>query len=118
MNKPSQHAEGRLERLLSKVGDMSYRRRILTICEYLGPAPGDLILDAGCGEGFVAIVLQHVYGCRVVGLDADREILSLGLSRKKGRWREFVARRRRHEAAVRRSCVRRRRMQRSSGTPG
>ncbi len=84
MNKPSQHAEGRLERLLSKVGDMSYRRRILTICEYLDPAPGDLILDAGCGEGFVAIVLQHVYGCRVVGLDADREILSLGLSRKKG----------------------------------
>ena len=63
---------------------MSFRRRVSTVCEYLDPAPGDLILDAGCGEGFISIVLEHVYGCRVVGLDADCEILSLGISRKKG----------------------------------
>ena len=55
--------------LLSKVGDMSFRRRVLTVCEYLDPTPCDLILDAGCGEGFISIVLEHVYGCRVVGLD-------------------------------------------------
>ena len=78
------HAEDRLGRLLSKVGDMSFRRRILAICEYLNPTPGDLILDAGCGEGFVAIVLEHVYGCRVVGMDILWLILSQGMSREKG----------------------------------
>ena len=84
MSKPNLHAEDRLGRLLSKVGDMSFRRRVLTVCEYLDPAPGDLILDAGCGEGFISIVLENVYGCRVVGLDSDREILSQGVSRDKG----------------------------------
>lgn len=84
MSKPNTHAGDRLGRLLSKVGDMSFRRRVLTVCHYLDPAPGDLILDAGCGEGFISIVLEHVYGCRVIGLDADREILGQGVSRKKG----------------------------------
>ncbi len=84
MSTPNRHAEDRLGRILSKVGDMSFRRRVLTICEYLDPAPNDLILDAGCGEGFISIVLEQVYGCRVVGLDSDCKILSQGISRKKG----------------------------------
>lgn len=74
----------RLDWILSKAGDMSFRRRVITICEYLDPSPDDLILDAGCGEGFVSIVLEHVYGCRVVGFDADDNILNQGISRKKG----------------------------------
>ena len=84
MSTPNRQAEDRLGRILSKVGDMSFRRRVLTICEYLDPAPDDLILDAGCGEGFISIVLEQVYGCRVVGLDSDCKILSQGISRKKG----------------------------------
>ena len=39
MSTPNRQAEDRLGRILSKVGDMSFRRRVLTICEYLDPAP-------------------------------------------------------------------------------
>lgn len=60
---------------------MSFRRRVTTICDYLSPTSDQVILDAGCGEGFVAIVLEQVFGCKVVGLDSDDNILNRGLSR-------------------------------------
>ena len=50
---------------------MSFRRRVLTVCEYLDPAPGDLILDAGCGEGLSPLCSSTYMVCRVVGLDAE-----------------------------------------------
>lgn len=37
----------------------------------LGPSEGDLVLDAGCGKGGLAIHLAEEYGCSVVGLDAS-----------------------------------------------
>lgn len=37
----------------------------------LRPSEGDLILDAGCGRGGLAVHLAEEYGCDVVGLDAS-----------------------------------------------
>lgn len=37
----------------------------------LGPSRDDLILDAGCGKGGLAIHLANEYGCEVIGLDAS-----------------------------------------------
>ena len=71
----------RLNRILANVGDLAYRRRILSIAEYLAPRPEHLILDLGSGEGFVQLALQGAFGCRVAALDADEAILRLGLAR-------------------------------------
>lgn len=67
----------KLERILSKVGDLSFRRRILTLLDYLDIQPTDRVLDAGCGEGFYVMLLDELYGGEVVGLDFDPEILKL-----------------------------------------
>jgi ubiquinone/menaquinone biosynthesis C-methylase UbiE len=66
----------KLEKILSKVGDLSFRRRILTLLRYLNIKSSDKILDAGCGEGFYVMLLNELYGCQVVGLDNDPEILN------------------------------------------
>ena len=49
----------RLERMLANEADMAFRRRVATIFEWLQPAPGDRILDAGCGRGFYLNFLRH-----------------------------------------------------------
>jgi SAM-dependent methyltransferase len=66
----------KLEQILAKVGDLSFRRRILTLLKYLDIKPSDKILDAGCGEGFYVMLLDQLYGCQIVGLDNDPEILA------------------------------------------
>jgi SAM-dependent methyltransferase len=50
--------------------------------------PGELVLDAGCGEG------RHCFGAlergaRVIGLDLDRDSLQRSVSRLRGRAREL-----------------------------
>jgi len=58
---------------------------LLTVdLERLEVRPGDLVLDAGCGEG------RHCFGslergARVVGLDLDRDSLRLAARRLRGR---------------------------------
>ena len=37
--------------MVANEADMAYRRRVITIFEWLEPRDGDLILDGGCGRG-------------------------------------------------------------------
>lgn len=67
----------KLEKILSKVGDLSFRRRIITLLKYLDVKPTDKVLDAGCGEGFYLMLLDELYGCHITGLDNDPQILEL-----------------------------------------
>ena len=71
----------RLAHVLINVGDLSYRRRIQTVAEYLAPQPEHQILDLGAGEGFVSLALREAFGCRVVALDAAHSILHQGVGR-------------------------------------
>ena len=61
------------------------RRRAL-VHEELGAAPGDRVLDAGCGPGFyVAETLERVGPeGSVVGIDASRPMLALSAKRCEG----------------------------------
>lgn len=62
--------------LLRNVGDLTFRRRILTILEYLAPiAAEDVILDAGCGEGFYVMLLAELTPARVVGIDVNPQLI-------------------------------------------
>ncbi len=72
----------RLADVLANVGDLSYRRRIQSIAEYLAPLPEHRILDLGAGEGFVSLALREAFGCRVVALDAAPPILLQGVGRE------------------------------------
>ncbi|MCY4112330.1 MAG: class I SAM-dependent methyltransferase [Chloroflexi bacterium] len=66
---------------MTNVGDLSYRRRIQSIAEYLDPKPEQRILDLGAGEGFVSLALREAFGCRIVALDAAPPILHQGIDR-------------------------------------
>ncbi len=51
-----------------------FKRRLL---EQAAPAPGDRILDLGCGTGTLALLIKRAQpGAEAFGLDADPEILA------------------------------------------
>jgi len=69
--------KAKLEKILSKAGDISFRRRVVKVLEYLDIRDGDIVLDCGCGEGFYTMVIRELYGdiCTVISLDMDFELV-------------------------------------------
>ena len=67
----------KLQKILSKTGDLNFKRRVITMLDYLDIQPGDNILDMGCGEGFYSMVLDNLYNCKITAVDFDPEILAL-----------------------------------------
>ncbi len=65
--------------------DMRRRRRLVR--EALAPAPGERILDVGCGPGFYVAELLDAVGPEgsVVGLDGSPASLAVAAARSKGR---------------------------------
>lgn len=61
--------------MLKTEADIAFRRRAVTVVEYLDPKPSDLILDAGCGLGFYLALLSRVSGSRLVGLEISQQRL-------------------------------------------
>jgi SAM-dependent methyltransferase len=64
-----------LDKMLSKVGDLNFKRRIIKVLEYLQINSHDVVLDAGCGEGFYPMIFSKLYNCRVCAIDSDEKIL-------------------------------------------
>jgi SAM-dependent methyltransferase len=64
-----------LDKLLSKVGDLNFRRRIVKVLEYLQVNSNDIVLDAGCGEGFYSMMFSRLYSCHICAIDNDERIL-------------------------------------------
>lgn len=56
---------------------MAYRRRVQTIFEWLEPASGDCILDAGCGRGYYLKFFGHACNLKIVGVELERPYLTL-----------------------------------------
>jgi arsenite methyltransferase len=69
---------------LYRIGDAARRRRIVR--EALGAAPGERILDVGCGPGFYCAELAEAVGPSgsVVGIDSSPAMLELAARRCAG----------------------------------
>lgn len=68
----------KLELILSKVGDLNFRRRIVTLLDYLDIKDGEKILDAGCGEGFYTMIFHELWpNCQIYPFDYDKKIMSM-----------------------------------------
>ena len=65
----------KLERLLVNEADMAARRRVRVVLEYLEIAPGDRVLDCGCGLGWFLKVIGELTQCSLFGADFDPERL-------------------------------------------
>ena len=63
--------------LLANTGDMALKRRARRILETVYPAPGDRILDIGCGDGYYLHLLSElqVPGVILQGSDFDKDAL-------------------------------------------
>jgi len=72
---------GRQLEALYHIGDAVRRRRLVRAA--LSAAPGERILDLGCGPGFFCAELLEEVGTdgRIVGLDSSPEMLNLAIRR-------------------------------------
>lgn len=61
----------KLERMLVNEADMAARRRVRVVLEYLEMAPGDRVLDCGCGLGWFLKVIGELTECSLFGTDFD-----------------------------------------------
>jgi len=64
-----------LNKMLSKVGDLGFRRRVVKLIEYLDINDGDAILDCGCGEGFYTMIISELHDAQITAFDFDTELL-------------------------------------------
>lgn len=62
-----------LEALLSGVGDMSLKRRVKIVLEWLALKDSDVLLDCGCGDGLYYHFLSSFSSCQYYGLDLNFE---------------------------------------------
>ena len=61
----------KLRRMLGNEADMAAKHRVQVVLEYLDPAPGDRVLDCGCGLGWFLKVIDELTPCRLTGVDND-----------------------------------------------
>gem|GEM_PF-23167 len=61
-----------LESLLRNEADMSFRRRALTLLDYLDLHDGDRVLDCGCGMGAYLLMMSRLRKLDLHGVDGDR----------------------------------------------
>jgi SAM-dependent methyltransferase len=64
-------SEERLACMVANEPDMAYKRRVKLFLRWLTSEPGNQVLDAACGRGFVLNFLREVSDCRLVGQDLE-----------------------------------------------
>lgn len=69
-----------LNKMLSKVGDLGFRRRVVKLLDYLDISEGDRVLDCGCGEGFYTMVISELYDVQVTAFDFNAALLEKAAS--------------------------------------
>ena len=60
-----------LERLLRNEADMAFRRRALTLLDFLDLRDGESVLDCGCGMGIYLLLMSRLRDVNLAGVDGD-----------------------------------------------
>jgi glycosyltransferase involved in cell wall biosynthesis/SAM-dependent methyltransferase len=60
-----------LDRLLQNEADMAFRRRAVTLLDYLDLQDGDTVLDCGCGMGVYMMMMSRLRHLNLFGVDGD-----------------------------------------------
>ncbi|MGH2721119.1 MAG: methyltransferase domain-containing protein [Actinomycetota bacterium] len=78
---------GMAERMEVLYGTRDVRRRRRLVREAIGAAPGERVLDVGCGPGFTSAELLDDVGAEgsLVGVDLSEDMLAIAASRCTGR---------------------------------
>jgi len=71
LDKLSENDRATLERLLQNEADMAFRRRALTLLNYLDLHDGETVLDCGCGMGVYMMMMRRLRDVNIVGVDGD-----------------------------------------------
>lgn len=80
-----------LDGVLSKVGDLGLKRRIVKLLGYLCIKEGDIILDCGCGEGFYTMIINELYDVQITAFDLNAELLEKAATWVKDKiWIKFI----------------------------
>jgi len=61
----------KVEHLLRNEADIAFKRRVKTILQFLDLHDGDVVLDAGCGRGFVLKYMRCMSGCDLTGIELE-----------------------------------------------
>jgi ubiquinone/menaquinone biosynthesis C-methylase UbiE len=64
-----------IRRMTRNEADMSFKKRVETIFEWLPPRDDMRILDCACGRGFYLNMYRHVSACQLIGLELDADII-------------------------------------------
>lgn len=65
-----------LERLLANEADMAFRRRAITLIDFLDLHDGETVLDCGCGMGVYLMMMGRLRRLNLFGVDGDPERLA------------------------------------------
>lgn len=65
-----------LDNMLRNVGDLTFRRRIVTILEFLQLRDNDYVLDAGCGEGFYVMLMTRLTKAKIAAIDGNDSLIT------------------------------------------
>lgn len=64
-----------IDTVMRNEADIAYHRRIPRLMEYLDLQATDLVLDCGCGMGYLSMVMGEISDCSIVSVDGDTERL-------------------------------------------
>ncbi|MEM8529644.1 MAG: glycosyltransferase [Chloroflexota bacterium] len=67
----SEADQAKLEQLLQNEADMAFRRRAVTLINYLDLQDGDTVLDCGCGMGVYLMMMNRLRNIKLYGVDGD-----------------------------------------------
>lgn len=66
-----------IQHMTRNEADMSFKKRVQTIFEWLPPTDDMRILDCACGRGFYLNMYRYVSGCELVGLELDPDVIPI-----------------------------------------
>jgi ubiquinone/menaquinone biosynthesis C-methylase UbiE len=72
---PGMVDEQTIARMTRNEADMSFKKRVQTIFDWVNPTDDMVILDMPCGRGFYLNMVRHVSQCKIIGAELDEDVI-------------------------------------------